>query len=147
MGFADFRRGKTTGYNVALRELIKKAIIGSYPDYDIDYSKVQISVGSLLKPLGAVVEANEPGIITLSWTYTGKVMGSYEADEPVVVLYNVQQRLHMVVADPVFRSAESLDIELPGTFSGDELAVWMFFVNREHQKQSKSVFVGMVTTL
>lgn len=147
MGFADYRRGKSTGYNIALRELIKYSIMGDYPDYEIDYSRVQISVGSLSQPPASSLESNAPARLKVSWDYIEDALGSYQADEAVILLYNQQKKVHLVMRGQALRSEGELEIQLPGSFSGDELSVWLFFSNRELRKQSKSVYSGTVTVL
>ena len=147
MGFADQRRGKTTGYNIALRELIKNAVTGDYPDYQIDYSQVQISVGSLYHPPATSLEATDSGVVKLSWTHIEKAMGTYNGDLTVVLLYNLQKKTFVVIAEEVLRSEGEQEITLPESFSGDELAGWLFFVNKELKRQSRSVYSGTVTVL
>ncbi|RRN77252.1 hypothetical protein EIM50_20565 [Pseudoxanthomonas sp. SGD-10] len=147
IGFADSRRGKSTGYNIALRELIKNAVTGDYPDYEIDYSRVQISVGSLAQPFASALQANAPATIKVSWDYIANAMGSYQADKAVILLYNQQKKVHLVLAEQALRSEGEQAIEVPVSFTGDELSVWLFFINSELKKQSKSVYSGSINVI
>jgi hypothetical protein len=56
-----------TAYNYAMRVNMKNALRGSYPDFNVDYSKVTLSKGLLLPAAEARVEAADPGAIRFSW--------------------------------------------------------------------------------
>jgi hypothetical protein len=47
LGFAHATGGTMSGYNACVRYTVKNAVIGDYPDYEIDYEKLKISIGNL----------------------------------------------------------------------------------------------------
>ena len=67
LGFSDKKLNKITGYNAAVREFINNAITGEYPDFSVDYSKMQLSKGALnqLKQVTITPLGNE---LTVKWS-------------------------------------------------------------------------------
>src|SRR5574344_2038045 len=57
---------KMTEFNSAMSYILKNAIIGTYPDFVIDYSAALISKGTLSRASGALVESTVAGSVAFS---------------------------------------------------------------------------------
>ena len=143
LGFSDKLQGRQTGYNRALQAMINNAISGEFPDYTVDYANVVVAQGGLGIPVSLVFAQDEPEEVTLGWEPLTNKYNSFADDELVVVLYNTTKRF-MNVYDGALRSAGSMAISVPASFSGDELVAWAFMVHRDGEKTSDSLFAGTV---
>ncbi|WP_216823391.1 DUF6266 family protein, partial [Niastella vici] len=59
---------KMTGYNAAVRNLLKNALNGNYPDYSIDYSQVLICRGEIRQLFKPVASSAKADTVTFTWT-------------------------------------------------------------------------------
>lgn len=141
LGFGDKKLSKITGYNAAVRAFIANTILGEYPDYTVDYAKLQLSKGDMppLKHLNMVLDA---GILTLNWVYTKK-RKAFPDDTVIVVVYNKTSNLYEV-EDSFVRSDGTLTVD-PDADPDDVLHVWAFCITRDGAKVSPTQYVGTVT--
>ena len=142
-GFKNGKTARATGYNLALQHLINNAVIGVYPSFGIDYTKMQISKGSLIKPASpqlAVVE----NTLTISWSPLISRFGGAGNDEITALIYNPVKHIYLP-AEGASRETGTLAVELPSEFGGDTIHVFLFFTNFEGTKNSNSVYAGELT--
>lgn len=150
VGFNDKQRGNNTGYNRGLQLFITQAIIGDYPDYEIDFEKVTVSQGNMDKLVGLTLASETPNTLSLSWMDLSdepldpdEVKGSYFDDQVFVLLYNRTEQL-FTTNRTAARRDETLQLELPAIFAGHEFHVWAFVRHREGTRQSISQYAGTV---
>ena len=150
IGYNDKNRGRSTGYNIALQQFITKAIIGDYPDFEIDFSSISISNGNMDKLLGATVVSDAANTLSLAWmdlsaepVEEDEEQGSYADDQVYVLLYNVNEQL-FTTNRTATRQEEALELQLPSIFAGHEFHVWAFVRRRDGARRSPSQYVGSV---
>lgn len=145
VGFSDRIRNRNTGFNQGIRQFISQAIVGEYPDFEIDYAQVSISSGSLEKLMGLHVVTDAPGTVTLGWSYHPELQSDngFADDQVIVLLYNRTEDLYTTVRSAV-RQDGSLQLELPSAFIGHELHVWAFVQHRDGTEVSTSQYAGSV---
>lgn len=144
LGFKTANTSRATGYNLALHQLIKEALIGDYPAYEIDYGKVQLSRGGLGAAIGASVAADPQGSLSISWLPLANELDNKATDLAVVVIYNATKKLFMYSLKEVERSTGKVTMALPESFTGDSIETWMFFTSVLEDQVSESVYVGSV---
>lgn len=144
LGYKTANTGRATGYNLALHQVIKNAIIGDYPTYTIDYPKVELSRGGLKEPIDAAATLNEEGGLSFTWLPLSNDLDSKAGDTAIIVIYNTQKQLFMYNLQKVERSVGAATMDLPASFLGDTVETWMFFTSVFEDKISKSVYVGSV---
>lgn len=144
IGYKTARTGVATGYNLALNQVLKEAMIGDYPLYEIDYPKVQVSKGGLSAPLGAAVALDQDGKLEVSWTPLDNGLDSFATDTAFIVTFNTTKKRFMYSGQLVQRSVGQAIVELPAAFAGDNIETWMFFTSLLQDKVSPSVYVGSV---
>ena len=66
VGFGLSKTEKMTPTNVALQLNIAQAVSGTYPNFSLDYSKIEISTGSYLNG-GGMEAAVDNGILSIYW--------------------------------------------------------------------------------
>lgn len=142
LGMADRKQTKLSGYNLALSRLLNQAVVGTYPSFSIDYSKVEISQGGL-NQLNSAVMAIDAGVVKITWKSVLNKFNSFADDEVIVLLYNASKSMFMVY-DELSRAGESCLPEMDETFSGDELHGWIFAHDRDVKSISPTNYLGQL---
>lgn len=141
IGFGDAKRGRTTGFNEAVKMMLNEAVIGQYPDYEIDYEKLTLSKGSLAGLMSLEFVEESPMEIVFSWEFLPNSFNSFEDDDVIILIYNKPKKLFSI-----YENVQRKDLEfstvMPNSFEGDELVAWVFLVNRDGQTTSASQFAG-----
>ncbi len=143
VGFSDTVLGTSTGYNQGVKSMLKNGIIGEYPDFEIDFSGVELSKGSLAGLINLQMTESEPSTITVSWESLINRFNSFVDDDVLVLLYNKTKKLFTIYED-MTRGEEEVKIVLSDTFIGDELVCWTFLVKRDGNTTSNSQYVGTI---
>ncbi len=150
IGFMDRVRNRNTGFNQGIRQFITKAVVGDYPEFEIDHSQVAISSGGLEKLIGLALASEQPNTLTLDWvdhtpppdpTQTDR--GVHHDDRVFVLLYNRTEDTYTTNSSAI-RQDEGLQLELPAVFAGHELHVWVFAQHRDGIDVSNSQYAGTV---
>ena len=133
-----------TAYNYAMRVNMKNALRGSYPDFNVDYSKVTLSKGLLLPAAEARVETAGPGQIRFSWADNSSVMKTALASDKAILM-----AYHEGSGDAVYefsgaRRREGTGMLELSLFSGMEVETWMAFIAENESMVADSVYVGKV---
>jgi hypothetical protein len=142
MGFSDTKLNKLTGYNAAVREFIQNAITGNFPDLAIDYSKMQISRGSLtvLKGLALAIVGN---VVTLTWAVREDAILGNADDGILVLLYNSTKDEYMTDCSGK-RNVGEIVVTIPEE-AGDQIEVWLFCISKDKKAVSTSQYAGSAT--
>jgi hypothetical protein len=133
------RAGISTPRNEAVSDIVADAIIGDYPDFRIDYSKVMISSGSLQSAAGTV--AGAAGRITWTWIPNVDVNGAQANDQSVIVAYcpERKQAIYKINASTRADGTAILDVQ---PFVGLTVFTYLGFTSLNQSKISDSVFTG-----
>jgi hypothetical protein len=145
-GFASLAKEKVSGYNLGVQQVMKEAITGVFPNYEIDYSKVRISEGSLAPSVNALATAAAAGSLTISWTdNTAEEDNAFTDDRLMVLVYNPTKARYLFTTRGAERGTGSHTVNLPANFSGDEVEVYISFISRDGNKAANSDYLGKVT--
>lgn len=144
VGFGLAQSERMTANNVAMQVNIAKAILGTYPNFAVDYAKIQISTGSYLHA-GTMSTTTSSGILSIEWDTALNSLYQTKADDQVIILvYQPQQDEFMTAPTPPIRRDGVIDMEVPPHLLGGTGHVWIFFTNRKGTKVSKSSYLGEV---
>lgn len=139
-----------TAYNAAMSYHFHNAVSGVYPDLAIDFSKVITSRGNLTGAYNAAASSTEAARLQLNWADNSADGTAKATDAAMVVVY------HPVLMDAYFklsvanRSDGSVDLQLPQSFGGTEVHVYLSFMSQDalgsqaSKAVSNSVYVGAV---
>lgn len=143
MGYQSLAQGKS-GYNVATSDFIADAIIGTYPDFEIDYSKVLFSKGTLTGAYG-VNAVSESGSVKVSWDDNSNSGTAKASDQIVILVYNPDKGQFVYdINTGALRSAGEDTLLMPVEFLGDTVEVWVAFMTPDKKIFSTSMYVGQV---
>jgi hypothetical protein len=138
---------KMSAYNAATSCNMANALKGTFPDYQIDYSKVMVSRGKLpgaLNPKAVVGSASEIGF---TWENNSAKINARADDKAVLVIYNPVKEKALSDFGGSTRIGGSQRINLPASFSGDEVHCYISFQNVGQSVISNSSFVGSLVVL
>lgn len=141
LGYSDVQQGRSTGYNQALRDLMKFAIIGVYPDLEIDYNNVRISRGALANLFVPQWSETAPQEITMTWLKSNSDLMGYNDDSVILLTYNKDKK-YFNLMETAIRNDETLTINFPSVYAGDRVVGWVFTGHREGIKTSTSQYLG-----
>lgn len=144
VGFRHIRRLTAAQYNMAVKRNIEQAVIGTAPDFGLDYQAVTFSEGGLYIPLTNSLEVAE-GSVTLSWDPAPSQFGGASNDVAYIVVHNVERQLFITTDTPATREDGEGVVEVPAPFVGQTGHAWMFFATHDGKKVSNTVYLGEIT--
>jgi hypothetical protein len=134
-----------TGQNKALAHMLKKAITGTYPDFQIAYNKVMISQGTLLNAFDTKVSVATKEAIQFSWTDNSIVSNANENDQVLMAAYCPEFNC-TVFRTGNKRSTATDTLQMPG-FSGKKVHTWVSFITEDGGDIATSFYTGEVTII
>lgn len=143
IGMANVDDGEATLFNLAMRANLP-AVVGTYPDFTIDYGNVQFSKGGLLKPRNVALSAGEHEV-TVTWRPTIQAFSGQLDDEVYILLYDTVQQAFYTTDEVPPRSAGTAVITVDDDTTGNEAEVWLFCVSRDGKLLSETVHGGNIT--
>jgi len=135
--------GKITGVNSATSFIIQNAITGNYPDYALDYSKVQLSRGGLpgaQKPVAAAVS----GAVHFTWENNSGNGTALANDVPVLVVYCPDKKQAQYITTGSLRSTGMMDVDAT-PFRGLDVHTFISFMSGDSKQVSDSQYTGKLT--
>ena len=138
---------KMSGFNAAMSYNLVNALTGTYPAYEIDYSKVLVSQGTLPGALNPEVTSTTAGEVEYTWADNWDDTNASKTDKALLVVYNPARNKAVTVVAGNTRTSGSQSITLPSNFSGDEVQCFISFGNETKSVLSNSEFVGGIVVL
>ena len=132
-----------TGYNRATSAIMNLAIVGSYPNTAISFSRVLISKGPLPRAENTGVAVDTEGNILFSWTdNTG--MGTAKANDMVIlVAYFPDLKQVTSGIGPATRKDGQALLET-NIMKGHAAETWIGFLSNDEKNAANSVYTGRV---
>jgi len=137
-----------TATNIATRQVLKEAIIGEYPDYSIDCSKVIISSGRYPGLLQCAIELTLEGSVVATWTETLMLDNFTDSADPVFLsVYNATRKICHNYAGAACRGDKLLHAPLPDFSTSDIYHCWIFVASPNLRKVSKSLYFNFTPSV
>lgn len=136
---------KKSQFNSGISFILNNAIIGVSPDFVIDYSLALLSRGSLSPALNPVFNLTTPGQAQFSWDDNSNEGSALLTDKIIVVAYNQLKRESVLIIDGAVRTNLLQTIIIPNSYAGDDLQLFISFMNAEETQLSNSIYIGSGT--
>lgn len=132
---------KMTARNSATSYLLKNAITGSSPSFELDYSQVLISMGKLAGALNAAA-VGASGKVNFTWVSnaSGKAKAN---DRAILVLHCPALKQSIYTTIGATRSTGSYSMEATA-FSGQEVHTYIGFISEDGALVATSVYTGAI---
>lgn len=130
--------GDSTYYRKLVGEAYKKAIIGEYPDFAFDYSKIVIVNGTLSLPANINAFANDDrSILIFSWE------SNKSRDFLNIVCFNENDTNNSVYTERKKLSAGKAEIDLPDNWESDVIHCWIYMSSWDFKNYSDSYYLDI----
>ncbi|MDB5203570.1 MAG: hypothetical protein JWQ27_2979 [Ferruginibacter sp.] len=131
-----------TGRNRAFAYNFRNALMGTYPAYALDYTRVLVSEGILLS--ASIAPATDGGNGQVHFTWTPNTGGNADdSDSCTAVVYcpDLNRSVSSVNGDARSAGSHTLDAAM---FAGKTVQTWLFFNAANGRDVSTSVYTGQV---
>ena len=145
IGYQNQNSGRSTGYNMALRETLYTAVSGEFPNLSLDYSKIIISKGGLAKPEGLQFVSNQPEELIFTWLPRSNDLNARASDKAIILMFNAGKETYSESFAEVTRMDGECMVSMPAIYSGDVMHAYFFFVSEKGDRCSESVYAGQAT--
>lgn len=142
---------KMTAFNAAMSYNFKHAITGSFPGYEIDYTKALISRGNLTGLHNPIASSDLAAQVSFSWDDNSGDGNALGTDKAMVVAINPVKEKATYVIEAASRVDGSANLTVPATWSGDTvhcficMTVLDALINNGNKKAiSNSAYAGDV---
>lgn len=142
IGFRE-QRYPSQAYQVALKHTLREVIKGDYPNYLIDYSKIQFSRGSLGGAEGLRLLAGK-GCLFIIWNGDGFRMNAYGTDRMHLLIYEAETGTYLHGPADIQRMQGAAIMPIPEELSGKKLQVYSFCAS-DCRKVSDTVYAGEIS--
>jgi len=135
-----------TAFNAAVSYTYNHAVTGVYPDFDIDFTKLLVSQGTLAEALNPEVSASE-GQIHFTWQNNADNLEVMDSDKVLLLIYNAARQKTVFLVGGNTRDSGSQSIDIPDLFDGDTVQCYIAFQNMDETAASNSQFVGSIVVV
>ncbi|AOM77400.1 DUF6266 family protein [Pedobacter steynii] len=138
--------GKRTKMNEAVAYHLRAAVTGTFPDYEMDHSKLFFSHGAREFAFDAKAVALPNLEVEFNWKHEGNDRKNMSANDTVtVVVYDPETEICITAESFVKRSAKKAVLQLPSMLLGNEVYCYLS-VNSESKPtvSSETQFLGKV---
>jgi hypothetical protein len=132
-----------TQRGTAFRTLLTEAIVGTYPAFTVDYSKVLVAKGNLEQAVNPAVVSNAPGMLDFTWTDSSADTDADPHDVAILVAYCEELNMLIYTVNGPKRLAETADLSVP-YFSGKQVQTWIAFRSADSRSAADSIYTGAV---
>ena len=135
---------RQSAFNAATSYTLDNAITGTYPDFEIDASKVLVSRGSLTPALNAAANSVD-GKLTITWVDNSGSGSAKATDKALTAVSNASKGVAITNTAGRERSTGTQTVELPADWAGDSVEVYLGFISDNGKDVSNSVYLGKIT--
>ena len=133
-----------TAPNAAVAANLDDAITGTWPDYQLDYSKTLVSNGPVDLPYSPSA-SNDNTTLSLTWA-DNSGMGNALADDKVMILaYNGTKQQAVYNTTLAERSELNASFTLPTAWTGDTVEIWIAMQRQKDNETSPSSHIATIT--
>ena len=144
IGYKSFATKKTE-FNAAMSYVLNNAVDGIAPNFTIDYSLALLSRGNLSGVLNGSTDLATAGQVSFSWDDNSAEGNANTTDKAMVLVYNPSKKESISILDGAVRTAGSQVVNIPSTYAGDTVELFMAFVSADGNVVSNSVYLGSGT--
>ncbi len=145
IGFANaVREGSGSAYNIATAEVLSHAIKGAYPDYELDYTKVVLSSGTLLPAIHPAVDCIE-GRLVFNWQPEEEWPDSNDRVMMVAYCPELNEAVYNLVGARRSAGTDVLDLDI--SWSGKAVETYISFRSERKEVLAASLYTGRITCL
>lgn len=132
-----------TGWQALIKWNCNEAVSGTYPNYEIDYSKCTLANGSLELPFNAQASVDS-NTLSVTWADNSGMGTALATDKVCIVILDKNKNLSISDYSVADRSQRTGSVTIPTAWNSDGIEVWMAMIS-EKGDISKSAYLGEFT--
>ncbi len=144
VGFKQYASGMTQ-FNAAMSYNLNNAIIGTLPNFSVDYPNALVSRGNLTTPANGAAVSTTAAELDITWSDNSANGSALATDKALIVALNSTRGEAVFTTAGPERSIGVANLVLPSDYSGENLEVFLGFVSADGTKVSNSVYLGSVS--
>ena len=142
VGFRNYTQ-RQTATNAAMSHTVRNCIVGDYPAFGIDPSKVLMSSGSLMPGRFCTAKVSD-NVATFTWEDNSDESHASIDDFAMPLIYNFTKGEAIFTTEDASRVDCKTTLKLPADWSGDMLSCYMGFASVQNNSVSNTVYIGDV---
>jgi hypothetical protein len=146
IGFKQVAIGMSE-FNVFMKSNIKTVITGTYPSYAIDFTKLIVAKGTLTGADNPEVVAAADHKVNITWVDNSGNGDAETTDNAMALIINDTKKTVKMDTISKTRADEALVIEVPASWIGDSVHVYLSFFKDQTNAVANSIFVDSVTVI
>ena len=146
IGFKQVAIGMSQ-FNMFMKSNIYDVITGVYPNYAIDFTKLIVTKGTLMGADGGTAAAVAGHKVDIGWNDNTGIGDALATDKALQLIINYDKGA--VVQDTINKTRVDVasSLTVPASWVGDDVHVYLSFLDPANAKVADSVFLGTVTIL
>lgn len=129
LGFGAFAV-KKSAFNAATSFNYRNAFTGTFPNPELDFSRVMVSRGNLQPAQNASADSELPGRVSVTWEIIPGEPNANETDTAMVLIFNPATGTSVQQLEAAERSDGGADIDVPVAWQGDMVHCYVAFQDR-----------------
>ena len=143
IGYQSVKTAKTP-LNAAVSYHIKHAVVGKAPDFQIDFPKAIFSIGTLQPAVIREISREPEALMYVRWEDQLETIFCAGTDRATFIIYNPEKKTFLSFKDAAMRADGEVMLELPPSFEGDALHLYLFYVRSTGEEVSTAQYLGVV---
>ncbi len=140
VSFIKYNKGRRSGYNTAIGLFLTNAVRGEHPNFEVNFSAIEVSKGTLPGLHKWEFHVNDQEI-SLTWINETKKTNAYSDDDVHLFLFNISKKSFILAIKSVKRANEKINYVISPSKKENYVA-WAFVTNRDDTNSSNSHFLG-----
>ncbi len=132
---------RQTMSSAAMKTLLNGAIVGTHPEFSVDYSKLVVARGSLLPATNAAVESTGTG---LKFTWTDETGDNSSYNNAILIACEPRCQEMFYELNGPYRQDLAGELPIPEKWHDVELHTWIAFRSRDFKLKANSVYTGLI---
>ena len=132
--------GGQYGINKVVAKAMKTAVTGEFPDFKLDYSKLELASGSLFTTSELRMERINEDSLRLNWN-PDFIMSGSPTDKLNLVLLNSQTKFVLERYEYAIRSEGKVELQIPVGWLDSDIHGWIYFSSTDGKTNSVSLHI------
>ena len=137
----SYRYGK--GFSKLFSANYSDALKGEHPDLFIDYSRVQLTKGSLPGICKPQVSSNKQTFLDFHWKNNSNENNGGQLDRLYLAFYNEDRKRWEIAINVALREDEFVTMDM-SNHQGNSLHIYAGFISPDKRRISNSQYLGMI---
>lgn len=133
-----------TEQNTAIRLNFENGFTGTWPNYELNYTKLVLSRGKIDNPYNTAAQV-QGSDLNFTWTDNSGIGNAKENDKVMFLAFNTAKKQAVYDTAASDRSSRQTTYTLPTSWTGDTIEVYFAMQRADSDETSNSLYLGSFT--